>query len=104
MRRKGAAMKRMISIAIVLVASVVLWSDSAHAQTCSNASLKGKYGFTEIGAPWNVVGVLTFDGGGNVNYDYTIVYADGNVGSDREVWTYQVSADCRFTMTNTENQ
>ena len=95
-------MKRVISIAVVIVASLLLWPGSAQAQNnCSNGSLKGKYGYTEVGAPWNVAGLLTFDGAGNVSNDFNIVFTDGSVTTGSETWTYQVSPDCRFVMRNT---
>ena len=97
-------MKRVLPIAAMFVASVLLWPESAHAQNCSAASLKGRYGYTEVGAPWNVVGVLTFDGSGNVVNDFTIVFSDGTISQGNESWTYEVGADCRFTLTNRSAQ
>ena len=93
-------------VAILVLTSVVFSGRDAQAQGqgCSVSSLKGAYGFTEVGAPWNVSGLLKFDGKGSLTYDWTIVYSDGSVGSGTETWPYEVRSDCRFTMTNNLGQ
>ncbi len=67
----------MLLTAMTLSAALVL---SAQATTFSNASLKGSYSFLTIlwttnvnTSPFGMVGVMTFDGAGNVTGSYTSV-------------------------------
>jgi hypothetical protein len=90
----------MVIVFVVAVGS----ANAAFAEPCSTANLKGSYGYTEVGAPWNVVGVMKFDGAGTVINDVTIVFIDGSLNQSAEDWSYQVGADCKFTMTNLQGQ
>jgi hypothetical protein len=94
---------RMIVTPIV-VASMFVLGAAPHAQAreCSNASLKGAYGFHQgqigNGAPVGVLGRAVFDGKGNVTTTATI-NANGTVfhaGPGTE--TYTVNADCTGTI------
>lgn len=102
-------MKRIVALGVSLLAWGVLSVVPVHAQVCSNASLKGAYGFHETPAPippglFDGIGLLTFDGKGNLKYDYLLWDYYGGQGSDIEDWTYSVSSNCKFTMTNAAGQ
>ena len=115
-------MKRILSVFLALVVSAALvvvatnWKHSVtavHAQGgCSNATLTGNYAFIYSGAfsPSGrgkntfgdaAVGVLTFDGAGNLSLTYTDV-SNGQVISTSvpDTGTYTVNSDCTGTLTD----
>jgi hypothetical protein len=85
--------------------AVLLAVSSASAQTCSNRSLKGSYGYTVTGSiltnqgplaagPFAAVGRITFDGAGGVQ---TVRWLSDNgaiVPNDPGSGTYSMNADC----------
>jgi hypothetical protein len=94
-----------ISRAPVLVTAVIAFSLSAHAVTYSDATLKGSYSFLinlhtadQSTNQFAMVGVLSFDGAGNVTGSYTSISEDtassGSLGG-----TYSVSANGTGTIT-----
>jgi hypothetical protein len=85
-----------------------------HAAQCSNASLKGTYGFSSQGftevtpdispagfAPWAETGVIVYDGHGNIpSGSFTVNTATANGGPIRGTFTgtYTVNGDCTGTI------
>ena len=97
------AVMRMLkgSIALVVFASmfVVGAAPNAQAGQCSNASLKGAYGFLDVhtvkpaGTPLTILGRWNFDGKGN--FTNTITFNDnGTVTHINDFGPYTVNADC----------
>ena len=86
-------------------------STLAHAGSCSNASLKGKYGQTISGQilpapgvvlPQNGVAMTTFDGNGNFTQkDFVVINgaATSTGFATGETGTYTVNSDCTGTAT-----
>jgi len=72
---------------------------NAQAQQCSNASLKGAYGFFEAhtvvpaGTPFTILGRFDFDGKGNFTTTLTI-NNNGTVTHANDSAHYTVNADC----------
>ena len=117
-------MKRIIGISLTLTVAAALLAlfpdlkgtmPIAHAQSgCSDATLTGNYPFiyTGNGAPGHsvreqnivpaaVVGVLTFDGAGNVTASYTEVFnGSANTTTVPDTGTYSVNSDCTGTLTD----
>ena len=99
-------MKRQIILLVAL--SLGLLSLSAHAAACTNASLKGVFGFESAVLQNNevppvfgeFVGLMRFDGVGNASISFVVVTSDGGGDDDVVVsWSYRVAADCTFTAT-----
>ena len=88
-------------ILAVLIAAV-FWTTSSHA--LNNSSLKGPYSVLLTSAagwtPSNMVGVLNFDGAGNVTGTFQS-NIDGTLGSATASGTYSVGAGGTGTMTLT---
>ena len=103
-------MKRIFSLLFALTV-VVTTTSTVHAQ-CSNATLTGSYAFNHLGfetrfhpptgneLPFADVGVLTFDGVGNLSVTTTFVF-DGGGGQPfgPATGTYTVNSDCTGTIT-----
>ena len=96
-------MKRMLSALLTLAAAAAL-VPAVHAQ-CTNATLTGNYamiwsGFTTKKAPmgnevpWAGVGVVTFDGAGNVSAGYTTAINGAIYTAQTGAGTYTVNSDC----------
>jgi len=93
---------------IVLILGTVSRAQAAEGGGCSNASLRGSFGFTSTGTllalppplagPFAEVGRQTFDGQGNTDGTATLT-ANGNLR--RVTWqgTYVVNPDCTGSMT-----
>ena len=75
----------------------------AQAEHCSNASLKGTYGFlgsgtiVPAGTPRAVIGVFTLDGKGGFSNTLTI-NDNGTIRRTTDTGTYKVNADCTGTL------
>ena len=78
-----------------------------HAQQCSNASLKGTYGFHAFativspgspGTPRAIIGVFTLDGRGNWTANLTLDDNGTITPRPNEGGTYIVNADCTGTL------
>lgn len=109
-------MKRIANVLAlaVLAAIVVVTTDSrqtvriAYAQSgCSDATLTGNYGFIQPAGfiargnslkgrevPWQLVGLLTFDGDGNVSASYSGAINGSVFTSQTTSGTYTVNSDC----------
>jgi hypothetical protein len=85
---------------------------SANAAGCSNASLKGSYGFQSTVTQNNaippsfleLVGTYHFDGVGTALENFVYAQSDGSVGPDSASITYTVAPDCTFSMTQTNGE
>lgn len=99
-------MKRILSMLLLAVLSTTL-VPAVYAQGgCTNATLKGNYGFNFNGfvapgksqkgreVPWDVVGVLTADGAGNVSISYTAAINGTAYTAQTASGTYTVNSDC----------
>jgi hypothetical protein len=90
--------------------SVIAQEESSQAKHCSNATLKGSFGYSGIGTllpastpppfagPFGEVGRQTFDAEGNTNGTATLS-ANGNINKVTIQGTYAVNADCTGSMT-----
>lgn len=97
-------MKRMLCVLLTLAAAVAL-VPVVHAQ-CTTATLTGNYGLTFAGftarghstqgneVPWVVVGVVTFDGTGNVSTNYAGAINGSPFTNQTGSGTYTVNSDC----------
>jgi hypothetical protein len=99
-------MKKSSSFCLLLSGLAVLFiASSASAQTCSNRSLKGTYGYTVTGSiltnqgplvagQFAAVGRITFDGAGGVQ---TVRWLSDNgaiIPNDPGSGTYSMNTDC----------
>jgi hypothetical protein len=92
-------------ISLVLLASTLVVGavPNAQAEQCSNASLKGSYGFystgtvVPAGTPRVVLGRETYDGKGNFT-NTVMVNSNGTVTQLNDFGTYTVNADCTGTL------
>jgi hypothetical protein len=83
------------------------------AQPCSNASLKGTYGFQAFGAavvspgspgtPRAVIGIFTLDGLGKYTANVTVNNNGTVTNTGNQAGTYSVNADCTGTLITTNN-
>jgi hypothetical protein len=101
--------KRIFSLLFVL-AVVVTTTSTVYAQ-CSNATLTGSYAFNHHGfgtrnsktgneVPFANVGVVTFDGAGNLSLTTTLVFnGSGGEFFGPVTGTYTVNSDCTGTVT-----
>lgn len=88
------------------VFTIALAGSPALAATCSNANLKGVFGYFHgrPGVAANIVtGQLTSDGQGNItSASWTWANANGTVSSGTTTGTYSVSTNCTGTLTLTD--
>ena len=98
---------RTISLCVLLF-SIVLAVRPTYAASCSNASLKGTFGYFH-GRPGQpsgastIVGQLTSDGVGNItSASWTQTVAGGVVTTGTTTGTYAVSTNCTGTLTFTD--
>ena len=109
-QKRRTTVKRIFSLLFVL-AAVVTTTSTVHAQ-CSNATLTGNYAFNHLGfqtrfhpptgneVPFANVGVLTFDGAGNLSVTTTAVLnGGGGQPFGPATGTYTVNSDCTGTIT-----
>ena len=111
-QKRRTTVKRIFSLLFVL-AAVVTTTSTVHAQ-CSNATLTGSYGFKQDGfdnngkrdpklgneIPFANVGVVTFDGVGNLSVTTTFVFnGGGGQPFGPATGTYTVNSDCTGTIT-----
>jgi hypothetical protein len=98
-------------ITVALTAMLLAVAPNLHA-ACSNASLRGTYGYSSQGfvsvtpdispalfLPQAQTGLVTFDGKGNSSGTYTINSTDpaGGVGRGTFTGTYAINSDCTGT-------
>ena len=100
-------MKRISAVFLVL-ATLMMVASAAYAQSeCTNATLRGSYGFNFTGAtgalPLAIVGVANFDGDGTASATYTIS-SNGTVETGVHITgTYKVNPDCTGSATDMTN-
>src|SRR5215831_20494563 len=101
-------MKTISSVALATMLALAVTQNSVFAkdQACSNASLKGSYGFyssgfnVPAGTPRVTLGRQTYDGNGNFTNTVTI-NNNGTVIHLNDSGHYTVNADCTGTIFNT---
>ena len=110
MKRTIAPMTPVIVFAIMFVLGVVPRAQAGENKECSNATLRGSFGYTATGAllptavpaplagPFGEIGRQTFDGHGNTTATATI-NANGNIVNVTIEGTYKVNPDCTGSMT-----
>ncbi|MBV8830268.1 MAG: hypothetical protein JO108_13670 [Acidobacteriaceae bacterium] len=88
---------------LILMAPPVLAADEGD-RVCSNATLKGSYGFVTgaivvpANTPRGVVGLWNFDGQGKFTNNTLTVNNDGTILRLTDAGTYTVNADCTGTI------
>jgi len=99
-----------VLIATVFVLGMVSKARAGEDEQCSNAKLRGSFGYTATGAllpdyflpplagPFAEVGRQTFDGQGNTQATATLS-ANGNIATVTVEGTYAVNPDCTGSMT-----
>ena len=110
MKRTIAPTTLVIVFAIVFVLGIVPRAQAGENKGCSNATLRGSFGYTATGTllpaaapppfagPFGEVGRQTFDGNGNTTATATI-NANGNIVKVTIEGTYTVNPDCTGSMT-----
>ena len=107
MKRTSAPTTLVISFATVFVLGVLPVAQADEHKGCSNASLRGSFGFTNTGTnlalpppfagPIAQIGRQTFDGRGNTDATATLS-ANGNIVRVTVQGTYAVNPDCTGSM------
>jgi hypothetical protein len=98
-------------LSILVFAAVIATGAAppAQAQPCSNAMLKGTYGFHAFatnlssgspGTPRAIIGIFTLDGQGTVTGNLTINDNGTITKTGSQTGTYVVNADCTGTLFN----
>lgn len=108
MKRVIAATTLAVVFAAAFVLAIVPGAQAHDNRDCSNASLRGSFGFTSSGAliaappplagPFAEIGRQTFDGSGNTDATATLS-ANGNSRTVTVDGTYLVNPDCTGSMT-----
>ncbi len=107
-------MKRIAYALLTLVAAIEVvvlpGVHTVHAQ-CTNATLTGNYGLNFSGftsknlrgneVPWVVIGVVTFDGAGNVSMTYSGAINGSVFTNQTGSGTYTVNSDCTGSLSLT---
>ena len=99
-----------ISFATAIILSIMPSAQAAQHRECSDATLRGSFGYTATGTllpaafpaalagPFGEIGRQTFDGSGNTTATATI-NANGNIVNVTIQGTYTVNPDCTGSMT-----
>src|SRR5215469_11724377 len=96
------------SAVLSVLATLMMAASATYAQSeCTNATLKGSYGFNFNGTtgtlPLAIVGVAKFDGDGNFPATYSIS-SNGTVNTGVHITgTYKVNPDCTGSATDMTN-
>ena len=108
MKPTSAPTTLVIVFATVFVLGTLSRAQASEHRECSNASLRGSFGFTSIGTlltlpapfagPFTEIGRQTFDGRGTTDGTATLS-ANGNIRRVTFDGTYAVNPDCTGTMT-----
>ena len=108
MKRAVAPTTLAIVFATVFVLGIVPRAQAGEHRECSNATLRGSFGFTSTGTllalppplagPFGEIGRQTFDGHGHTDATATLS-ANGNIVRVTVVGTYVVNPDCTGSMT-----
>ena len=101
-----------LAVSMFYAQSVVAQEQSGEVKECSNATLRGSFGYTSTGTlvslpgapvgPFAEVGRETFDGNGKTHATATLS-ADGGILTVTIDGTYVVNTDCTGSMTLTVN-
>ena len=107
MKRTIAPTTLIVVFAAVFVLGVLPRAQADEHRGCSEASLKGSFGFTSTGTllalpppsagPFAEIGRQTFDGNGNTDATATLS-ANGNIKRVTVQGTYEVNPDCTGSM------
>jgi len=97
---------------VILGLGVAALPLSAQANSCSNETLKGTFGFTSTTVQDNntppffgeLTGLDQFDGNGHGTETHTYARSDGSVSTDTVTFAYNVATDCTFTVTWTNTE
>jgi hypothetical protein len=110
MRRPSACTTLVILLATVVVLGIVPYAQADEHKDCSNATLRGSFGYTITGfsfsappplaGPFGQVGRQTFDGNGNTAATAT-TSLNGHVLPVTFEGTYTVNPDCTGSFTIT---
>jgi hypothetical protein len=108
MKRSIAATTLVLLFATAVCLGIVPSAQASEHRECSNATLRGSFGFTSTGTlittpppfagPYAEVGRQTFDGNGNTAATANIS-ANGNIVALTLQGTYTVDPDCTGSMT-----
>jgi len=110
LQERQPTMRHISEVIAFAALSVLFGAPHARAWNCSDASLKGGYGYTGTGAllaayvgptdagPFAEVGRQTFDGKGHTEAAATLS-ANGDISQVTVEGTYSVKSDCTGTMT-----
>jgi len=108
MKRTIAPTTLVIAFATVLVLGVAPRAQADEHRGCSDASLRGSFGFTSTGTllalpapfagPFGEIGRQTFDGRGTTDGTATLS-SNGNIRRVTFDGTYEVNPDCTGSMT-----
>jgi len=108
MKRRIASAALIIGFGTALVLGIAFSVQAQEHRECSNASLRGSFGFTSSGnlnalpppsaGPFGEIGRQTFDGEGTTDGTATLS-ANGNVRRVSWQGTYVVNPDCTGSMT-----
>ena len=108
MKRTIVPTTLVIGFATVFVLGILTTAQAGEHRECSNASLRGSFGFTSTGTllalpppsagPFAEIGRQTFDGSGNTDATATLS-ANGNIRRVTVQGTYEVNPDCTGSMT-----
>jgi len=91
--------------ALLVLMALLALTPQAHSAPCSNATLKGAYGYqdTQNGYDfhWFIVGLMKFDGNGHGTVDWEAWQRDDRTTSATptgDTFTYSVTPNCTFTL------
>jgi hypothetical protein len=113
LQEKETPMKHIATVVVfatLFVLGIVPKARAGEHEECSNATLRGSFGYSSTGTlldtyvpppyagPFAEVGRQTFDGKGNTNATATLS-ANGNIQQVTIQGTYTVNADCTGSMT-----
>jgi hypothetical protein len=108
--KRTIAPTTLVLFAIVFVLGIAPRAQAGENRGCSNATLRGSFGYTATGTllptavpaplagPFGEIGRQTFDGNGNTTATATI-NANGNIVNVTIEGTYTVNPDCTGSMT-----
>jgi hypothetical protein len=97
-----------LSLFSVIVGSTLIHADVMEpAGTCSNATLKGSWGYyrtgfnnnVEVAGPYAGVGIMFADGNGNAKRRQTVSF-NGSYEKNTASFQYQVQSDCTGKLLN----
>ena len=109
MKRTIAPTTLVMAFATVFALGIVPRAQAGQDKECSNATLRGSFGFTSTGTllaipapsagPFAEIGRQTFDGTGDNTEGTATLSANGNINHVTFSGTYAVSPDCTGSMT-----